>query len=154
MSAYFSTQDSIEAKVSAMRIKGWGDRNGDSALDPTTLAQALVYAKAKILGMVQTRYGAQIHEWDSDTVPDILREISDTLTIWYIATGLNSVNDLIKTQYQEALASLKDIREYNMDIPEVSDSDNYMTVTDTFDSDFDDDDEDDEVTINPVFFPR
>lgn len=156
MSAYFSSQTTIEAKVKAARIKLWGDRDRDNVLDPTTLTQALVFAKNKILGFVQTRYGSQVHDWDLSTVPDILKEVSDSLTLWYIAGGQNAMNSVVDLNYNEAIKTLEMIRNYDLDIPETSDSDNYMTVVADFTSDFsgDDGEDDDNWTTAPAFFPR
>jgi phage gp36-like protein len=155
MSDYFSSQTTIEAKVKAARIKIWGDRDRDGTLDSDTLDQALKFAKNRILGYVQTRFGSQVHDWVLADVPDVLREISDSLTLWYIAGGQNAMNDVIALNYKEAMTSLERMRDYEMDIPEVSDSDDYQTVTDDFDSDFENDDvDDDDWNTNPTFFPR
>ena len=159
MSVYFSSQETIEAKVKAARINIWGDRNRDGELDADTLAQALTYAKSKILGYLQTRYGAQIHDWTLSDVPDLLRDISDTLTLFYIAAGQNAMNDVIKLTYDEVIETLKAIRNYEMDIPEVSDSDSYMTVTEDMESTFEEENytyegSDGDWTTAPAFFPR
>jgi len=159
MSAYFSTEASIIAKNKEARVKLWGDRNRDGVLDPTTVSQALVFAKSRILAFIQTRYGSQILEWDSNSVPDVLRDISDTLALWYIATGQNAINETIEKLHVNAIKELKMLRLYEMDIPEVSDSDSYMTVTDDMESTFEEEHytyegSDGDWTTAPAFFPR
>ena len=121
MSAYYSSETSIKNKVKASRINLYGDRNRDGTLDPDTLTQALMFAKQQILMRIEDRYGAQCDAWTDATVPDALKNISDDLTIFYLATGANEVNPIVKLNYDLAIQTLDAIRDYKLSLPGVSD---------------------------------
>lgn len=137
-SAYFSSQATIEAKVRASRVRLWGDKNADGTLDPTTLDQALISAKSHILGFTKRRYGQQALLATFDTCPPLLKAVSDDLTLYYLATGANVVNPVIDLLYKNALATLENIREYRVDVPEWDDTPAIETTTEETESVFDD----------------
>lgn len=136
-SAYFSSQMTIESKVKASRVKLWGDKNADGTIDPTTLDQGLSFARSQILAYLTRRYGAQALAWTFDTVPPILRAVSDDLTLYYLATGANAVNPVIDLIGKNALATLSMLRDYEIDLPGVDDTPAIATTTGTTDSVFD-----------------
>lgn len=139
-SDYFSSETTISNRVKAARLKLWGDRNRDDILDPDTLTQGLVFAKAQILASLENRYGSQIEEWDITTVPNLLKQVSDALTIYYIASGTNAVNEVVKDGRTDAMQTLSALANYEMSLPDVSDSGSYDTVTAHIESIFDNDD--------------
>lgn len=137
-SAYFSSQTTIEAKVRSSRVKLWGDKNADGTLDPTTLDQALAFAKSYILAMITRRYGTQALTWTFDTCPTLLKALSDDLTLYYLASGANAVNPVIDLNYKNAVAMLTMLKEYQADLPGVDDTPAIETITEEMESVFDD----------------
>lgn len=137
-SAYFSSQTTIEAKVRASRVRLWGDKNADGTLAPTTLDQGLLFAKTHILSSVKRRYGTQALIATFDSCPPLLKAVSDDLVLYYLATGANVVNPVIDMLYKNALATLENIREYRVDVPEWDDTPAIETATEETESIFDD----------------
>ena len=137
-SAYFSSQTTIESKVRASRVKIWGDKNADGILDPTTLDQALVFARNYILAMVTRRYGTQALAWTFDTCPPFLKAVSDDLTLFYLASGANVLNPVIDLNYKNAVAMLTMLKDYEADLPGVDDTPAIETATEETESVFDD----------------
>jgi phage gp36-like protein len=142
MSVYYSSETTIKAKIKGANINLWGDRNRDDVLDATTLAQALLFSRELIRGYLQPRYGAQVHDWTLSSVPGIVRDISDTLTIYYIATGQNAIAPIVQILYDNAIMMLGMIADYKMDIPEVTDTSDYDTLTAEYNSEMYNDDDD------------
>ena len=138
MATYFSSQITIESKVRSSRVKIWGDKNADGTIDPTTLDQALVFARNYILAMVTRRYGTQALAWTFDTCPPFLKAVSDDLTLFYLASGANAVNPVIDLNYKNAVAMLTMIKDYEADLPGVDDTPAIETATEETESVFDD----------------
>lgn len=138
MATYFSSQTTIEAKVRSSRVKIWGDKNADGVLDPTTLDQALAFAKSMILAMIVRRYGQQALTWTFDTCPPLLKAVSDDLTLYYLAAGANALNPVIDINYKNAVAMLTMIKDYEADLPGVDDTPAIETATEETESVFDD----------------
>ena len=138
MATYFSSQTTIEAKVRSSRVKIWGDKNADGILDPTTLDQALAFAKNYILAMISRRYGVQALAWTFDTCPPLLKAVSDDLTLFYLASGANALNPVIDVSYKNAIAMLTMLKDYEADLPGVDDTPAIETATEEMDSVFDD----------------
>ncbi len=121
MSAYYSSQTTIEAKVKALRVTMWGDKDGDGSIDPDTLTAALVEAKGEILAYIDTRYGSTITDaWDSTTRPDMIGTLSDWMTLYHLMSGSNVPHPIIVTKYEEAVAQLLKIADYSMTIPGIN----------------------------------
>jgi phage gp36-like protein len=121
MSAYYSTQATIEARVKALRIKMWGDKDNDGILDTATLTQALTAAKAEILSYVGQRYGDTVTgAWTDTTRPDMIGMISDDLTLYMLNTGSNVVHPVIIKNREEAIARLQKIADYDINVPGVT----------------------------------
>lgn len=137
-SEYFSSQATIEAKVRASRVRIWGDKNADGVIDPMTLEQGLIFAKAHILAMISRRYGSQALAWTFGTCPPLLKAVSDDITLYYLASGANAVNPVIDLNYKNALAALTMIKDYEMDLPGVDDTPAVETLTGETESVFDD----------------
>lgn len=136
MSAYYSTQATIEAKVTALRVRIWGDKNGVGTVDPASLLQALAFAKSRILAHVWRRYGdTEVKSWTDTTAPDLIKGISDDLSLYYLASGANAVNPVIDANYKDAIAQLVAIRDGLSDIPLIHD-DSYPTFTEQAYSDY------------------
>jgi phage gp36-like protein len=148
MSAYYSSETTIKNKVKASRINLYGDKNRDGSIDPDSLTQALIFAKQRILMYVEDRYGSQCDDWDSTTVPDALKNISDDLTIFYLASGQNEVNPIVLRNYDMAIDLLEKLNEGKLSLPGVSDFESgtetltsYSNSIYSNDEDIDDDEE-------------
>jgi phage gp36-like protein len=116
--AYYSTQATIEAKVKALRIKMWGDKNEDGILDTATLTQALAGAKAEILAYIGQRYGTTVTDaWTDTTRPDMIGMISDDLTLYLLNAGSNVVHPIIMKNREDAIHRLELIRDYTLSLP-------------------------------------
>lgn len=120
MSAYYSTQATIEARVKALRIKMWGDKDQDGVLDTATLTQALVAAKVEILSYIGQRYGTTLtNAWTDTTRPDMIGQLSDDLTLYYLNSGSNVIHPLILKNREDALQKLTFLRDYVLSLPGV-----------------------------------
>jgi hypothetical protein len=121
MSAYYSSQTTIEAKVKALRIKMWGDKDGDGVLDPAALESALSEAKQEILLYVETRYGQSVTDgWDSSTRPDWIGTVSDWLTLYHLMSGSNAAHPVVIKKYDDVLKQLIQIQNYQAAIPGIT----------------------------------
>lgn len=119
--AYYSTQARIEAKASASRVLLFGDKDRDGSIDSASLSQALTAAVNLIKSYTIKRFGkATVDAWDSSTVPGLLQDISDTITLFYLASGSNQLNPVVKLLYDEAKEMLCQIRDGELDLSEVS----------------------------------
>lgn len=120
MSVYYSTQASVQAKVTALDIQYWLDPDGDDSIDTDALTSALEGAKAEILSYVEPRYGATVTDaWDSDTRPNYIGEISDWITLYKTLPGHSAEHPVALRLYQESLTKLEKIRTYELMIPGV-----------------------------------
>jgi phage gp36-like protein len=157
MSDYFSSQTTIERKVISYRVKLMADKDRDGTADTATLEQAFSSARETIVGYLTQRYGSQVDAWTFDTIPVLLKHISDDLVIFELAGGTPKVNPVIQINQEQAIAKLEKLSKYEMSLPGVADlDDDYITKTDTFDSDFEGDAESDsdDDSHDPEFFPR
>jgi len=139
----FTTQTRLEAKITAARLLRYGDRDRDNTLDATTLLQAVASADAKIIASLRPRYGAQVDDWTSATTDpdiDLLLDVADSLGLYYFAVGSgNAVNEPITLMYNDAIETLRMLRDYEINLPGVLDTGTYDVYTDETDSDFDED---------------
>ncbi len=141
MGIYFSTEATLTAKVKTTRLKLWGDRDRDNVLDPTTLTQAMSTAQAQILASLYDRYGSQTDDWDSDSVPELLKSVSDSLSIYYLAAGSNAVNETVRDARTEAMQTLAALAAYDITLPGVTDSGDYDMMVVSSQSIFDNNDD-------------
>jgi phage gp36-like protein len=144
MSNYFSTEASIKAKVRSLRVNLWGDKDRDGSLDTQTLTQALTFAKSTIMSRLYPRYTvAEIEDLTTTTDTDLqdaaglLKTYSDDLVLYYLASGSNVVNPIIKLSYDTTLDALDKMECYKLSLPGISDTNDYQTVTETLESDYD-----------------
>lgn len=118
--AYYSTQETIEARIKALRIKMWGDKDGDGVLDSATLTQALTAAKAEILVYIGQRYGTTVTDtWTETTRPDLIGMISDDITLYVLNTGSNVTHPIVVSNYNRAVAFLQRLEDYTISLPGV-----------------------------------
>lgn len=118
MSVYFSTQASVQAKVTALHIQYWLDPDGDDSIDTDALDSGLQAAKNKILAYVEPRYGSSVtDDWDSSTRPDYIGELSDWITLYETLPGGDAEHPVAIRRYNEAIADLEKIRTYELMIP-------------------------------------
>jgi phage gp36-like protein len=83
MSEYYSTQASIEARISSLRLAGYVDRDSDGIPDESALVSGFAYARGLIRGKLAGRYGwTLIGGWDFDSAPELIKSISDDLCIY------------------------------------------------------------------------
>jgi phage gp36-like protein len=118
--AAYSTQATIEARVKALRIKMWGDKNEDGVVDEATLTQAFSGAAAEILAYIGQRYGTTVTGvWTETTRPDLIGMISDDLSLYLLNTGSNVMHPLIIKNREDAIKRLEMIRDYVLSLPGV-----------------------------------
>lgn len=85
MSEYYSTQSTIEARISSTRLNDYLDGDNDTLADENSLESAFKAARSIIRDRLVNRFGSTvIAAWDSDTVPDTIQRISDDLSIYQI----------------------------------------------------------------------
>lgn len=115
---YFSTLESVQAKVTALRISRWLDPDHLGSPDNEALDSARQTAKDDILAYVTPRYGATTTgAWDSETRPDMIGMISDWLTLYHSLSGNNADHPVALRKYTEAIARLEKIAKYELMIP-------------------------------------
>lgn len=113
----YSTQASLEAKIKASRIRLWGDKDRDGTIDALTLSQGLGYAEHLIQAYLVKRFGAgTITAWTTTTVPALLKDISDDLALYYIASGSNAMSEQVHRNYEQAVKLLTMIRDNEIDL--------------------------------------
>ena len=126
MAEYFSTQATIEARVSNSRLEGWIDFDDDGTVDPGTLEYGQKFARGEIRDKLLNWFGeTEIATWDSDTVPESIGAISDDLCVWYFVStnpALASQLQIAKLLFDDAVQRLNDIAEgkrgvYGVDKP-------------------------------------
>ncbi len=118
MSVYFSTEESVQAKVTALDVQFWLDPDGDGNIDEDALTSALSEAKGEILSYVEPRYGNSItDDWDSTTRPDFIGEISDWITLYKTLPGHSAEHPVALRLYNESIAKLLKIFNYELMIP-------------------------------------
>lgn len=121
MSTYYSTQETVQAKASALDIQYWLDPDGDGSVDIDALDSALSEAKEVILSYVQKRYGATVtDEWDSETRPAWIGLVSDWLALYYTLPGHSAEHPVALRRYDESIAKLEKIADYTMMIPGIT----------------------------------
>jgi hypothetical protein len=109
----FSTQTTLENRKDALGLLTWTDDDDDDTPDSATLAQAFQEASGKIFEYLLPRYGeTELASWTISTAPDRILRISDDLCIRFVATRHHSQNELIQTIYDEAIESLRAIRDH------------------------------------------
>lgn len=120
MSEYFSTQASVQAKVTALDIQYWLDPDGDGNIDEDALTSALSEAKAEILSYVEPRYGSSVvDDWDSTTRPAFIGEISDWITLYKTLPGYAATHPVVIRSYDECMAKLQKVANYEIMVPGV-----------------------------------
>lgn len=118
MSEYFSTQASVQAKVTALDIQLWLDPNDTGSIDEDALKSALSGAKGEVLSYVEPRYGSTIVDaWDSTTRPDYIGEISDWITLYKTLPGHSAEHPVALRLYDESMAKLQKVANYELMIP-------------------------------------
>lgn len=129
MANYYSTETTLKAKMRADRLRLLGDKENTGDVNPLTLQQGLQFAKSHILAFIWRRYGESVTAaWTEDSAPDLIKALSDDLVIYYLATGANVVNPVVKLNFDMALETLKAIREYQQDISGINDDSMPCTV--------------------------
>lgn len=152
---YFSNQATIEARISALRLAGFIDRNADGNPDPDALLSGQKTAKGLICGYIGRDYDHDtIDAWDieSETVPLVIGSISDDLCIYVYYWSNPNFRESAQRIYDGAVQQLQAIRDGEMDIYEVERVTAYIDdaiVTGRIASDFDPEREYDDMTVNP-----
>ena len=120
MSEYYSTQESVQAKVTALDIQFWLDPDGDESIDEDALTSALSEAKGEILAYVEPRYGSTVVDaWDSTTRPDYIGELSDWITLYKTLPGHSAEHPVALRRYDESMVKLQKVANYELMIPGV-----------------------------------
>ena len=118
MSVYYSTQASVQAKVTALDIQYWLDPDQDGNIDDDALTSGLDEAKQEILSYVEPRYGSTIVDaWDSTTRPAWIGQVSDWLTLYNTLPGYSAEHPVALRKYDENIAKLQSVADYKLMIP-------------------------------------
>ena len=108
----FSTLLSIQQRANEKRILGWTDKNKDDIPDPGTLTQGFQEVTGIMFEYLNKRYGeTALATWTISLAPARLLSISDDLCLWYFGTSNNAQAVLLRTIYEDAIASLEKIRD-------------------------------------------
>jgi phage gp36-like protein len=157
MSAYYSTQATIEARISALRLAGFTDRNADSLPDTAALEAGFKEARGIIRGYIfnyAEGYDYDISVWTDTTVPELIQSISDKLCIKMYYSGNPRFQDAAKALYDEAIALLESIRDGKLEIYEIAstgtaDTAEALIESGRISSEFDPEREYDDMSVKP-----
>jgi phage gp36-like protein len=155
MSGYYSTQTSIENRISASRLAGFIDRDGDGSPDSGPLTAGFIEARAIIRGYLKRDYDTDtIDAWTDTTCPEIINMISDWLCIRLYYVNNPRFQEAAQIMYDRAIAMLKEIRNGEMDIYSLDRDTSHiddLIQTDTINSDFDPERELDDMTVRTTW---
>jgi len=149
----FSTQSSIEARISSTRLATYIDFDKDGTPDAASLASGIAFSGAYVAGRLESRYGQTVIDtWDLDqggTPPDLVGKLSDDLCIWQYAVSkpnLYADNQEIKDNVDDMLDKIAnfEISIYGASEPVVDEF-----ITERSKSDFDPERDVDNLTVNP-----
>jgi len=120
--ATYSTQTSVEARISATRLTALTDFDGDTIADPATIAAGIAFAGGFIAGKLKQRYGQDTLDlWLlPDDVPPLIAWISDTLCIWDYNINKPGLFPDVESIFNSAHAMLIDLAEGTMDLDDVN----------------------------------
>lgn len=111
MGDYYSTAATVLVKANALKIVS-------GVIDYDQFDGAAEGVQAKILAYVEPRYGSTItDDWDSDTRPALIGEISDWMTLYNLLTGNNAEHPVAIRRYDESVETLRQIQAYELMIP-------------------------------------
>jgi phage gp36-like protein len=159
MSTYYSTQATITARISLLRLAGFTDRNVDGVPDTDAMEAGFKEARGIIRGYIHDYckgYGYDLSVWTDSTVPELIQAISDKLCIKLYYASNPRFQEIAKTIYDEAIGLLEQIRAGNLDIYEISstataESMTSVSATGRVASDFDPERDYDDLTVNPYW---
>jgi phage gp36-like protein len=155
MSEYYSTQTSIENRMSASRLLGFVDRDADGSPDSAALEAAFIEARAIIRGYLKRDYDATtIDAWTDTTCPELINVISDWLCIRTIYVNNPRLMEVAQLMYERVMDMLEKIRSGEMDIYGLDRVTSHIsTAIDTgrIDSDFDPERELDAMTVRTTW---
>lgn len=155
MSEYYSTQTSIENRMSAARLLGFVDQDGDDTPDSGALESGFQEARAIIRGALKRDYDTDtIDAWTDTTRPELVGMISDWLCIGVYYVNNPRFQDYANGLYDKALALLDKIREGKMDIYSLDRDTSHVAdliETGRIDSDFDPERELDDMTVRTTW---
>jgi hypothetical protein len=152
VTAYFSTQSSIEARISALRLKGWIDFDGDDAPDEASLTAAFEFARGLIRGHLESRYGqTEIDTWDSSTRPELVGTISDDLCIYQLLLSNPTLAEASQQLYTNAKDLLAGIASHVISLYGVTAPVDDEFLTERSPSDFDPERELDDMTTRTTW---
>lgn len=138
MGEYYSTQATLEARASALRLKGWIDYDNDGVINAETLERAQKFSRGEIRDMLESIVGSDtIDTWTDATVPESVGSISDDLCIWYCTTTNPALAKQVQVLYTEAMKRLKAMADGSRTIYGVitAASDSYVTERSPSDAD-------------------
>jgi phage gp36-like protein len=155
VSAYYSTQTSIENRISASRLAGFIDRDGDGSPDTGALESAFIEARAIIRGYIKPHYDTDtIDAWTDTTRPELVGLISDWICIWSYYGNNPRFHEIARAMYERAMDMLEKIRSGEMDIYSLDRATSHIDdniVTGRIDSDFDPERELDDMTVRTTW---
>lgn len=159
MSEYFSTQTSIENLISASRLVGFIDQDGDGSPDAGALESGQKAARGLIRGALKRDYDTdEIDSWSdaelTPSCPELIGYISDCLCVQVYYKYNPQFQAVAKEMYDQALQTLKDIRNGDMDIYELDRATTHLAdliVTERIASDADPERDLDDMTVRTTW---
>ena len=155
MSAYYSTQTSIENRISALRLAGFLDRDKDGTPDSGALTAGFIEARGIIRAYLKRDYDTDtIDAWTDTTCPELINILSDWLCIRMYYVNNPRFQEAAQIMYDRAVQMLKDIRNGDMDIYGLDRATSHITDaidTGAIDSDFDPERELDDTTVRTTW---
>lgn len=152
MAEYYSTQATIEARISSFRLTGHIDFDDDDSPDAASLTAAYKFARGLIRGKLEDRFGSTIIDtWDSDTVPELVQIISDDLCIYQIMMSNVKLAPVLQIIYTNAKDMLTEIADGKIGIYGTDGPTDDEWVTERTPSDYDPERELDDMTARTTW---
>lgn len=152
MAGAFSTQASIEARISVSRLEEYTAFDGSTVASPATVQAAIDFAWSYIYGKLKVRFGEAILDaWVlPDDVPDLIKWLSDSLCIYSISISRPEL-------FPEGTAIILDVIDVRLDalasgamtLPDVDAPVGTQIMTERTKSDFDPERIYDNQSVNP-----
>ena len=151
--AAFSTQTSIEARISATRLKTYTDFDGDGTPDAATIAAGIAFAGAYIAGRLESRYGAtEIATWNATTAPDLVKKLSDDLCIYQYSISRPELFPESTAAILDTVNEMLDkIADNRVSLYGVDEATTEIYVTERSKSDFDPEKLPEDMSVNPYW---
>ena len=105
----YITQTILEARYGSGDLKAWTDDDASGSIDATVVAQAIAGAEAQINGAAGQQYTTPLGLTDSGTAALVQLHAGSIAGYLLASRRPRTVPDNIRTQYEDALAWLKEL---------------------------------------------